>query len=209
MPRRSAVERQSLRKTIAIFRPEWGLSSFDRRHQVTGDISIELPFGENRPWLNGGGVWAPLLENWRISAPFTFQSGTPLTPRVTGSASDVARGTNGTLRADYDGSAISISDPTTDQFFNTAAFSVPAANTFGTANRNMIIGPGSRLLNAQFSRDVRMGRTRALTLQMNATNLLNTVNYQGIDTVVNSPTFGQVMSVRPMRSMTVNLRFRF
>lgn len=62
---------------------------------------------------------------------------------------------------------------------------------------------------AQLSRDVRMGRTRALTLQMNATNLLNTVNYQGIDTVVNSPTFGQVMSVRPMRSMTVNLRFRF
>ena len=44
---------------------------------------------------------------------------------------------------------------------------------------------------------------------MNATNLLNMVNYAGIDTVVNSPTFGQVLSVRPMRSVTLNLRFRF
>ena len=32
----------------------------------------------------------------------------------------------------------------------------------------MIIGPGSRQLNAQFSRDVRLGGTRALTLQLNA-----------------------------------------
>ena len=59
------------------------------------------------------------------------------------------------------------------------------------------------------SRDVRLGGTRTLTLQLNATNLLNMVNYQAIDTVVNSPTFGQVLSVRPMRSMQFNLRFRF
>jgi len=35
------------------------------------------------------------------------------------------------------------------------------------------------------------------------------VNYASIDTVVNSPTFGQVLSVRPMRSMTFNVRVRF
>ena len=188
---------------------EWGLSSFDRRHQLTGDLSVELPFGQNRPWLNNGGLWAKLLENWRASTTFTWQSGTPLTPRVTGAASDVARGTNGTLRANYDGSAIQVSNPAIDLFFNTAAFSVPAAGAFGSAGRNIIIGPGSRQLNAQLSRDVRLGRTRALTIQLNANNLLNLVNYQAIDTMVNSPTFGQVLSVRPMRSMTANLRFRF
>lgn len=188
---------------------EWGLSSFDRRHQVSADLSVELPFGQNRPWLNHGGIWAALLENWRASTTFTWQSGTPLTPRVTGAASDVARGTNGTLRANYDGSAIQVHNPGIDLFFNTAAFSVPSAGTFGSAGRNIIIGPGSRQLNAQFSRDVRMGRTRALTIQLNASNLLNLVNYQAIDTIVNSPTFGQVLSVRPMRSMTANLRFRF
>ena len=188
---------------------EWGLSSFDRRHQLSVDASVELPFGQNRPWLNGGGIWAALLENWRATTSFTWQSGTPYTPRVQGAASDVARGTNGTLRADYDGGAIRISDPTIDLFFNTAAFAVPAAGSYGSAGRNLIVGPGSRQLNAQFSRDVRFGRTRAVTIQLNANNLLNLVSYAAIDTVVNSPTFGQVLSVRPMRSMQVTLRFRY
>ncbi len=62
---------------------EWGLSSFDRRHQFSADTSIELPFGANRKWLNNGGVWAKLLENWRATATFSMQSGTPYTPRVT------------------------------------------------------------------------------------------------------------------------------
>ena len=188
---------------------EWGLSSFDRRHQLTGDVSVELPFGENKPWLNHGGFWAVLFENWRASSTLTWQSGTPLTPRVTGAATDIAQGTNGTLRANYDGSAIQVHDPTIDLFFNTATFTIPPVGTFGTAGRNIIIGPGSRQLNAQFSRDVRMGRTRALTIQLNATNLLNMVNYQSIDTIVNSPTFGQVLSVRPLRSMQLVFRYRF
>ncbi len=123
--------------------------------------------------------------------------------------SDVLRGTNGTLRADYDGDRIQLAGPTIDQFFNTSAFSVPAPGLFGNSARNLIIGPGSRQLNAQFARDVRMGGNRAVTLQLNATNLLNMVNYATVDTVVNSPTFGQVLSVRPMRSMQFTLRFRF
>ena len=77
-------------------------SSFDRRYQVSADVNVELPFGPNRPWLNQGGFWGKALENWRLTTS-TWQSGTPFTPRVQGAASDVARGTNGTLRADYNG----------------------------------------------------------------------------------------------------------
>jgi hypothetical protein len=188
---------------------EWGLSSFDRRHQLTADTSIELPFGPNRPWLKGGGLWAGLLRDWRLTTTYTWQSGTPLTARVLASVSDVLRGTNGTLRADYNGERIQLAGPTIDQFFNTSAFSVPAPGLFGNSARNLIIGPDSRQLNAQFSRDVRMGGNRSVTLQLNATNLLNMVNYATVDTVVNSPTFGQVLSVRPMRSMQFTMRFRF
>jgi hypothetical protein len=188
---------------------EWGLSSFDRRHQLSTETSIELPFGQNRPWLNGGGFWAALFEDWRAATSFTWQSGTPYTPRVRGAATDVSRGTNGTLRANYNGQSVQASDPTVDLFFNTAAFSQPAAGAFGNASRNMIIGPGSRLLNAQVSRDIRFARSRALTIQLNATNLLNMVNYATIDAVVNSPTFGQVLSVRPMRSIQLTFRFRY
>jgi trimeric autotransporter adhesin len=188
---------------------EWGLSSFDRRHQLSANTSIELPFGPNRRWLTQPGPGQSLLRDWRFTTTFTWQSGTPYTPRVTGAVSDVARGTNGTLRADYTGAGITLANPTIDRFFNTSAFTVPALGTFGNAYRNMIIGPGSRQLNAQFARDVRLGGTRVMSVQMNANNLLNLVNYGAIDTVVNSPTFGQILSVRGMRSMQLNLRFRF
>jgi len=189
---------------------EWALSSFDRRQQLSANGNIELPFGPNRKWANQPGVWQSMLRDWRVATTFTWQAGTPFTPRVTAAVSDVARGTNGTLRANYrNGADISVPDPTIDRFFNTSAFTIPLTGTFGDASRNMIIGPGSRLLNAQFSRDVRMGGNRALTIQVNMNNLLNMVNYGAIDTVVNSPTFGQVLSVRGMRSTQLNLRFRF
>ncbi len=89
------------------------------------------------------------------------------------------------------------------------AFTRPLPGEFGNALRNMIVGPGNRQLNATFSRDVRMGRNRSLSLQVNANNLFNMVQWSGVDTNVNSLTFGQVTSVRPMRSVQLNLRFRF
>jgi len=121
----------------------------------------------------------------------------------------VAQGVSGTLRANYTGAAISLSNPTIDRYFNTAAFTIPDAGTFGNSNRNMVVGPGSRQLDGQLSRDLRLGGTRVLSVQLNANNVLNFVNYANVDTVVNSPTFGQITSVRPMRSMVLNLRFRY
>jgi hypothetical protein len=64
-------------------------------------------------------------------------------------------------------------------------------------------------LNARASRDIRFGRSHVASIQMNVNNVLNTVNWGAIDTNVNSPTFGQVTSVRGMRSATLNLRFRY
>jgi len=86
---------------------------------------------------------------------------------------------------------------------------VPLAGTFGSAGRNIITGPGTRQLNAQVARDLRYGRSHAVTLAVSATNLLNDVNFAAVDTYVNSPTFGQVLSVRPLRSMQLNIRFRY
>jgi hypothetical protein len=188
---------------------EWGLSSFDRRQQFSGNVNIELPFGPNRRWFNNGGTWGYLLEAWSANFTFTAQSGTPLTARVLSSSTDAARGTNGTLRADYNGEPIQLANPTIDRFFNTEAFGLPGAGAFGTAGRNIIIGPGSKDLSAQISRDIRLNGTRSLSVQLRASNLLNLVNYAGVDTIVNSPSFGEVTSVRPMRSMQLVFRFRY
>jgi trimeric autotransporter adhesin len=188
---------------------EWALSSFDRRHQVSGDLTIELPFGPNRHWLKNGGWLASLAGGWTTQMTLTLQSGTPFTARVIGEAIDVSRGSNGSLRADYNGEPIQLSDPTIDEFFNAAAFTVPAPGLFGDSARNTIIGPGVRQLNGVLTRDIRLAPNRTISLQINANNLLNAVQWATIDTSVNSPTFGQVLSVRPMRTITISIRFRY
>jgi hypothetical protein len=188
---------------------EWALSNFDRRHQLTGNATLELPWGRGRRWLPYGGPLAAIVGDWSLSANLTWQSGTPLTVRCSSCASDVAQGVGGTLRADYTGAPVSVASPTIDQYFNTAAFAIPEAGTFGNSSRNLVIGPGSRLLNLQVTRDVTLGGTRGVSINLNVNNLLNTVNYAGVDTNVNSPTFGQVLSVSGRRSVRLNLRFRF
>ena len=188
---------------------EWGRSSFERRHTLNADYTIELPWGTGRRWLTTAGVWSQLFGGWSWSGEFAAQSGSPFTPRVVGSFIDVGSGVNGTLRANYGGDPIYLDGPTTMRFFNTDAFSVPAAGSFGTAARNLIIGPGSRNLNMSLSTNVNFNRARGVTIRLQATNVLNRVQFSAIDTVVNSPTFGQVTSVRPMRSIQLILRFRF
>jgi hypothetical protein len=188
---------------------EWGRSTFERRHTVNADYSVGLPFGRGLRWLNEGGLAADLFGDWNLSGNVTVQSGAPFTARVTGNVADVARGVNGTLRANYNGDPIALGDPTTTRFFNTAAFSVPPLGQFGNAGRNTITGPGSTNVNMALSKNVNFGRTRGMSIRIQATNVFNAVQFTSIDTVVNSPTFGQVTAVRPMRSVQLVTRVRF
>ena len=188
---------------------EYSLSSFDRRHQVNSNISFELPFGPNKPWLHSGGVWASIFGGWRGAANYTFQTGTPLTPIVVGSFSTVANGSSGSLRANATGAPIFTGGLAFPQFFNPAAFVAPAQGQYGDAGRNSITGPNNSVLSAQFSRDIRMANNRTWTLQANVNNILNEENFAGINVNLNSNFFGQVTSFRAARSATLQLRFRF
>ena len=184
---------------------EWGISSFDRRHQISGNAYIELPWGPNRRWLKDGGTLAGLFGEWSVQLNVTLQSGTPLTARVLGASSDLLRGVNGSLRADYNGAPIQVEQSDDRRVLqHGCVLALRRQGMFGSSPRNMIVGPGARQLDAMFQRDVRLGGNRAMTLQVNAVNLLNTVQWAGVDTNVNSPTFGQVTSVRPMRTMTLS-----
>jgi hypothetical protein len=46
-------------------------------------------------------------------------------------------------------------------------------------------------------------------MRISANNALNTVQYAGVNTQINSPQFGQVTSATGMRSFTYIMRYRF
>jgi hypothetical protein len=188
---------------------EWGLSNFDQRHRLSGNIRVELPFGPNRRWLTNGGMIAAVAEGWVANITMSADSGRPRTVIVGNSVKDVSSGVTGALRADYDGEPTSISDPTIDHFFNTAAFSIPSSGAFGNSPRNIVIGPGSKNLSATFQRNVRLHADRTMSVQFGVTNLLNLANYSGIDVNRNSPTFGQVTGVSGSRSARLQITTRF
>ena len=186
---------------------ERGRSSFDRRHRLSADYLIELPFGAGRRWLQKG-PGAVLLGGWTWNGSATIQSGPPFTARVLGNFADVARGVNGTLRADVSGDQVALDDPEPARWFNTGAFVVPPPGVFGNAGRNTITGPGSFLVNMGLTRNLPLGGTRTLSIRVQANNVFNTPLFTAIDTVVNSPTFGHVTATGPMRTVQVQLRFR-
>jgi trimeric autotransporter adhesin len=188
---------------------EYALSNFDHRHQFSGNLMLELPFGSGRRWLDHGGALATVVGGWTATLQWSLQSGAPFTMRVCGAAFDVAQGTNCSLRADLTGQPAQLANPSLVEFFNTAAFSTPPIGTYGDSSRNFLIGPGSDQLNGTLIREIRLGGVRNVTLQISATNLLNNVQWLGIDTNPTSLTYGQVISVRPMRAATATLRFRF
>ena len=188
---------------------EWGRSSFDQTHRLAADFSCELPFGPNRRWLNREGWAASIVGGWMLSGNVAVTSGRFFTARVLGEAGDVSRGTNGTLRADYTGAPVAIANPTIAQYFNTAAFLVPAPGAFGNAARNTIEGPWNATFNLALMKTVPVRGTRGLSLRILANNVLNRAQFTGLDTVLNSPTFGRVTSVAPMRSVQVNARIMF
>src|SRR5208282_4729319 len=73
---------------------ERGLSSFDQRHKFTGTWIYELPFGNGKKYVQTG-PWAHVIGGWLWSGDWTFATGTPLSPQIVGSFSEVNSGTSG------------------------------------------------------------------------------------------------------------------
>ena len=189
-------------------RAEEGNSSFDVRHRVTGTYLYELPFGKDKLWITSG-PGSHILEGFSISGSFTFATGTPLTPRYQAAVADVTRGTAGTLRPDRDFSqSLTSGGGSQQRWFNTSAFQLPAGN-YGTASRNSIPGPGTVQNNMSLAKTMQLGETRSMELRASANNVFNTVQYSGVDTTVDSPTFGKVISAASMRVFNFSARFRF
>ncbi|HJY86602.1 MAG TPA: hypothetical protein VKE24_07155, partial [Candidatus Acidoferrales bacterium] len=189
-----------------------GLSSFDVRHQFRLFYFYELPFGERKRWGRKG--WTSrAFGHWQVNGNTTVSTGTPYTARVLGNLSDnTGTGANFSERADQVSNPSLPADRRTPlEFFNTAAFTLPPLGRFGDAARNTIPGPGTFSINFGLARFMRFGKDqqRRVELRWEVSNLMNTPNFTGLWTVVNSATYGRVLGTRAMRTLDFALRVNF
>ncbi|MGH9734079.1 MAG: hypothetical protein ACRD8A_05775, partial [Candidatus Acidiferrales bacterium] len=192
---------------------ERGLSSFDMRHQVRVMSMWELPFGE-RHNLASHGWQSKVFGDWRLMNMVSWHTGTPFTAYLGGGAAN-----NSGTGANFSERAEQIADPNAGicggsalNFFNTGAFLVPAAGTYGNERRGAIEGPCSVSWNASLAKSFRFGpreRQRSITARWEVQNLTNSPSFTGISTTLGSPLFGQINAAGSMRSMDFMLRFNF
>jgi len=194
---------------------EWGLSNFNPTHQFLVGYHYRLPFGDHRHFLNHGGKLARIFGRWEVSGFTTVESGTPYTALVLGNLSNNVNGAApfNSLRANVTGLPVSLpgSAQTTLEFFNTAAFTLPAAGQYGNAGRDTIPGPGLVNFDTSIDRLLTISREKGINadVRLSANNLLNTPNFTGLATTVNAADFGRVTSVGSMRTLSLTMRLRF
>ena len=139
-----------------------------------------------------------------ISGTFTFATGTPLSPTYQASASEVDTFTEGSERPNrIPGTSLTAGASSIHEWFNKGAFSATApANGIGNASRNSIPGPGTISNAMSLSKTAQLGDTRSFEVRATANNVFNTVQYSGVDTNANSPTFAEVLSAAQMRNFS-------
>jgi TonB dependent receptor-like, beta-barrel len=172
------------------------VASYDIPHRIVMSALYELPFGRghrfetNMPLLLDG-----VLGGWQVNGIVTLQSGTPLTI----SASNTAGLFNPVTRANWNGQDPSLDGPAEERlqrWFDTTAFSQPAAFTFGNAGATFPLLRTHNVRNLDLSLFKHFALPGGMRLQarIEAFNVLNRVQFGSPNTSVTSSSFGVVTS---------------
>jgi hypothetical protein len=181
---------------------ERGRSNFDMRQRFSAAYVWSLPLGKGT--LRGG---------WETACIWSFQTGRPFTVALlseldnSGSGrSNLGFGAND--RPNVAGSP-TLSNPTPERWFDTAAFRMPARGTFGNAGRNILDGDGSQLMNMSLLKNFNFKESQRLQFRIEAFNLLNHANFDLPDIFFGSPTFGRVSSAQSPRRVQLGVKYVF
>lgn len=181
-------------------RSEKGRTDNDIRHRFVTSFLWEVPAPKK-------GVSGALLGGWQLNGIFTADSGTPV--NVT-SGRDQALIGSGTQRPNL------VGDPYLDngrnrdellrQYFNAAAFALPAMGQFGNVGRNTLNGPGGYTLDGSVFRSFRVAERVRLQFRGEFFNALNHANLGAPVANITSPTVGRILTASSPRIMQFGLK---
>ena len=152
-----------------------GYSLLDVPHRLNVNATVELPFGEGRRWLTGGGVANALLGGWSLTLAGRYQNGFPLS---------IWQATNnsGLFGSTQRPNVVPGVDPATsgswedrlNQWLNPAAWSAAAPFTLGNAPRTdpRVRTPGQATTDLNIQKSVRFGG-KVVSLRADVLNLFD------------------------------------
>ena len=152
------------------------------------------------------------IGGWRAAEILTVQSGAPFTVNLSSAA-----GQNVSPIGLVNGNNLErpnlVGNPnggpqTPAEWFNTAAFALPAQDTFGTAGRNVVTGPGLPNSTCRFRRK-HSARAREVQFRLDAYNSLNHANFNLPGRIFGAANFGVISSAGDPREIQMALKVLF
>ena len=182
------VENQGLQNPYDL-KGSRSVSGFDVTNQLTFNTIYELPFGKAH-LSSGNGVIDYIIGHWQTNAIFSAHTGQPYTLKADG---DIANtGNSGYMRPNIVGNP-TLAHPTPAQWFNTAAFAIPAPYTFGNVGRNSMRSAGYWNLDASVFRQFPIHDRINCEFRLEGFNVMNTVIYAAPASDISVPlSFGHV-----------------
>ncbi len=156
---------------------DWGTSSLSVPHLLSGNVIIDLPFGQGQRYLNEGGVLNKFVGGWQMNWIVTARSGLPFS-----------------VVTDFDGLGRPslVGDPFSNvpagKYINPAAFSTtqnissvtnPAGNTirFGDLERNAFRGPSLLFADMSLFKNTSINEKFRVQFGVEFYNVFNRLNF--------------------------------
>ena len=151
----------------------YGNSNFDIRNAFRGYAVYQLPFGKGRQFVNSSAPLDAVIGGWQLAGTLILQDGQPFTPVMSSGTNSYSLGGN-----NFQWFPNVIGNPTLqhrspDQWFNEAAFAVPAPGTFGDERRNQLTGPGFEQVNLGLGKTFHFTEGINVELRADANNAFN------------------------------------
>jgi hypothetical protein len=185
---------------------EKGASNSDVRHRFAATPVYKLPFGKNRQFLNHG-VGSMLAGGWELAGTIQLQTGNHLTATLGSNVSNNGKTTGD--RPNLSGDANAGPKNVNSTWFNTTAFSAPAAATYGNERRGTIVGPAYNNVDLNVSRRFTLPRDASLQFRAEFFNLFNHPNWGLPATTFGTSSFGTITSALDPRSSQFALKLYF
>lgn len=188
------------------YRNDRSVSSYDLTHVLNFNWVYQLPLGRGKAMHTGNRAADYILGNWQLNGIARVRSGVPYNLSVAG---DVANtGNTGYMRPNLVGNP-SVSNPRPEQWFNQAAFAVPAAFTFGTFGRNVLRTDWNRTVDVSLFRQIPIHERVQAQLRGEAFNAFNTPIFGAPVGDITNVNFGRVLNVGAARVMQLSLKIIF
>jgi hypothetical protein len=148
----------------------YGASNFDVRNSFKGDAVYDLPFGHGRLFPIHNRILDEVVGGWQTSGTLILSTGNPFSVTDNGNTYTLA-GRQYPNR--NPGVSMKPRHRTIYEWYNPAAFTMPASGTFGNVRRNSLYGPGLEQVNLSAGKNFAIAEKMVLQVRADATNALN------------------------------------